>query len=186
MAYTSWSVVFGEQPSAAKWNILGTNDASFNDGTGLGNNTITSQKLKSTVAFLARLTGNQSSITTGTAITMQAATELFDTGSNYNNATFAFIAPVTGIYHFDGNAQLDAPGTDCASFIVVNGAIVARTDITDTTASNDRNAPVSITVNLAAADSVVLQVFHNAGSDRTIVGAITGSCYFSGFLIGQL
>lgn len=34
MAYTSWSVVFGEQPSAAKWNILGANDASFNDGTG--------------------------------------------------------------------------------------------------------------------------------------------------------
>lgn len=30
MAYASWSVVFGEQPSAAKWNILGTNDATFN------------------------------------------------------------------------------------------------------------------------------------------------------------
>lgn len=30
MAYSSWSVVFGEQPSAAKWNILGTNDAEFN------------------------------------------------------------------------------------------------------------------------------------------------------------
>lgn len=29
MAYTAWSVVFGEQPSAAKWNILGTNDAHF-------------------------------------------------------------------------------------------------------------------------------------------------------------
>lgn len=31
MAYASWSVVFGEQPSAAKWNILGTNDSTFND-----------------------------------------------------------------------------------------------------------------------------------------------------------
>jgi hypothetical protein len=29
MAYSAWSVVFGEQPSAAKWNILGTNDAHF-------------------------------------------------------------------------------------------------------------------------------------------------------------
>jgi hypothetical protein len=29
MAYASWSVVYGEQPSAAKWNILGTNDAHF-------------------------------------------------------------------------------------------------------------------------------------------------------------
>lgn len=29
MAYASWSVVFGEQPTASKWNILGTNDAHF-------------------------------------------------------------------------------------------------------------------------------------------------------------
>lgn len=29
MAYSAWSVAFGEQPSAAKWNILGTNDAYF-------------------------------------------------------------------------------------------------------------------------------------------------------------
>lgn len=45
MAYQSWSVVFGEQPSASKWNILGTNDASFNDGTGIGNNAITTAKI---------------------------------------------------------------------------------------------------------------------------------------------
>lgn len=27
MSYTAWSLVYGEQPSTAKWNILGTNDA---------------------------------------------------------------------------------------------------------------------------------------------------------------
>ena len=36
MGYQIWSVVADEQPTAAKWNILGTNDASFNDGTGIG------------------------------------------------------------------------------------------------------------------------------------------------------
>lgn len=45
MAYAAWSVVFGEQPSAAKWNILGTNDASFNDGTGIGALAIASTSL---------------------------------------------------------------------------------------------------------------------------------------------
>lgn len=40
MAYQVWSVVFGEQPSASKWNILGTNDASFNDGTGIADDKI--------------------------------------------------------------------------------------------------------------------------------------------------
>lgn len=49
MAYTSWSVVFGEQPSAAKWNILGTNDASFNDGTGIADQKILSRHLAPTV-----------------------------------------------------------------------------------------------------------------------------------------
>lgn len=29
MTYQSWTVVFGEQPAASKWNILGTNDAHF-------------------------------------------------------------------------------------------------------------------------------------------------------------
>lgn len=45
MAYQSWSVVFGEQPSAAKWNILGTNDASFNDGTGIADDAIKSRHI---------------------------------------------------------------------------------------------------------------------------------------------
>lgn len=64
MAYTAWSVVFGEQPSAAKWNQLGTNDASFNDGTGIGTAVINSTSLKEAF-FRAR----QQIITTNTAPT---------------------------------------------------------------------------------------------------------------------
>lgn len=45
MAYQTWSVIFGEQPSAAKWNILGTNDASFNDGTGIADGAIKPEHL---------------------------------------------------------------------------------------------------------------------------------------------
>ena len=43
MAYQAWSVVFGEQPSASKWNILGTNDLSFHDGTGIDDGVILSR-----------------------------------------------------------------------------------------------------------------------------------------------
>lgn len=49
MSYQTWSVVYGEQPSATKWNILGQNDESFNDGTGIGNGAITLAKLASDV-----------------------------------------------------------------------------------------------------------------------------------------
>jgi len=52
MAYAAWSVVFGEQPSAAKWNILGTNDASFNDGSGIGTNAIAAASLKTNAITL--------------------------------------------------------------------------------------------------------------------------------------
>lgn len=34
MSYTAWSLVYGEQPSTAKWNLLGSNDSHFNDFLG--------------------------------------------------------------------------------------------------------------------------------------------------------
>lgn len=48
MAYTAWSVVYGEQPTAAKWNQLGANDAGFKDGTNIDAGAITNSLLAST------------------------------------------------------------------------------------------------------------------------------------------
>lgn len=45
MAYTAWSVVYGEQPTAAKWNQLGENDAGFKDGTNIDNLAIINRHL---------------------------------------------------------------------------------------------------------------------------------------------
>lgn len=38
--YAAWSVVADEQPTTAKWNILGSNDAAFNNGNGFEDNII--------------------------------------------------------------------------------------------------------------------------------------------------
>lgn len=46
--YAAWSVIAGEQPTTAKWNILGSNDLSFNNGTGIANleiGTVTALKI---------------------------------------------------------------------------------------------------------------------------------------------
>lgn len=77
MGYAAWSVVFGEQPSAAKWNILGTNDSSFNDGTGIGTNAIAAASLATSAITLgyAQITGT---ITT-TATSATQATGLTST-----------------------------------------------------------------------------------------------------------
>lgn len=40
MSYTAWSVVYGEQPTAAKWNQLGSNDAGFKDGSNIDDDAI--------------------------------------------------------------------------------------------------------------------------------------------------
>lgn len=56
MAYSSWSVVFGEQPSAAKWNILGTNDADFNT------------KLTRAGMVVQIVSTNSSAVSTGTTV----------------------------------------------------------------------------------------------------------------------
>lgn len=45
MAYTAWSVVFGEQPTAAKWNQLGENDAGFKTGANIDTDAITTAKI---------------------------------------------------------------------------------------------------------------------------------------------
>lgn len=68
MGYTAWSVVFGEQPSAAKWNILGTNDASFNDGTGIADGAITPAK-RSGGFYAGTISGATMSTTGNKAIT---------------------------------------------------------------------------------------------------------------------
>lgn len=69
MAYASWSVTFGEQPSAAKWNILGTNDASFNDGTGIANAAIGPSKLATGAATSVVATTETTTSATYTGLT---------------------------------------------------------------------------------------------------------------------
>lgn len=77
MAYQAWSVVFGEQPSASKWNILGTNDASFNDGSGIGDNAIIARHLSdgivgsaevATGVCVQQVSSLYSAVATGTTI----------------------------------------------------------------------------------------------------------------------
>lgn len=73
MAYTAWSVVFGETPSASKWNILGTNDAGFNDGTAIGNLAIIARHMAANSVLPAAL-GLSSAFTGGVATQANAGT----------------------------------------------------------------------------------------------------------------
>lgn len=73
MGYSSWSVIAGEQPTTAKWNILGTNDSSFNDGSGLAfstNNVVPANAL-ATNAITLGYTQITSNFTTASTTAVQ-------------------------------------------------------------------------------------------------------------------
>lgn len=109
MAYTAWSVVFGEQPTAAKWNQLGANDAGFKDGTNIDNlaildrhiaaNNLHAGKITNPYKFSAYKSGGNQAIGASVATKISFQTERFDTNSNFDNATnYRYTIPVTGFY----------------------------------------------------------------------------------------
>lgn len=67
MAYIATTFVFGEQPSAAKWNQLTGNDASFNDGTGFAAGAIGTQNASLAAGIACQFAYNQvATASTGT------------------------------------------------------------------------------------------------------------------------
>lgn len=109
MSYTAWSVVFGEQPSASKWNILGTNDAGFKDGTNIDAGAITNSHLASGISSAKLSNPYKFHAYRTAALNMPSAaaivifdTEDYDTGSNFSTTTGLFTAPVNGYYAFAG------------------------------------------------------------------------------------
>lgn len=53
--YTAISFVANEQPTTAKWNLIGSNDSSFNLGTGLEDNTIITRHIANVNITAAKL-----------------------------------------------------------------------------------------------------------------------------------
>ena len=76
-------------------------------------------------AFLARNTVTDTNVTgTGTVYTVICDTEIFDQGSDYNNATGTFTAPVTGRYYLGGQATIvgTTVATTFIGFIVTSNS----------------------------------------------------------------
>lgn len=107
--YTAWAVTAGEQPTTAYWNMLGTNDASFNSGAGFNDGAIVSRHLgaglivppvaSNPYKFHAYL-GSGQATGTGGFFLVNIDTKVYDTSNNFNTSTHLFTAPVPGYYVF--------------------------------------------------------------------------------------
>lgn len=183
MAYASWSVVFGEQPTASKWNILGTNDASFNDGTGIAGlykNLLTTDS--NPYKFLAYR--NAAANTGNNAYAVVACdTEVYDTNSNHSAGVYT--APVTGFYHFYGQINVSIGGSNATTIVALykNASIALQGGAMKVLASTSVGLVVSGVISLAATDTVDMRAYAETTS---ALGVGTASQnYFGGYLVSR-
>lgn len=174
---------FGEQPSAAKWNILGSNDASFNDGTGIANLTIgATTAVENSYKFSVYRNAAQNGGNAAFAL-VQFDTKTFDTGTNVDVVTNKgrFTAPIAGFYHFDAWLTFAAASAD--GYIVAiykNGSILRQGNQGFYAGSTTTGAGVSANLSLAANDYIEIYL-RNGGGAITVGNSIRN--YFEGFLI---
>lgn len=189
MSYQAWSVVFGEQPSASKWNILGTNDASFNDGSGIADDTIdsrhyiaasidtehysdksvTAAKIGLGIGFLATFS---QSINDGTYTTMQGS-EVHDYGGVYNAGTYVFTAPYKGIYLITSNYYVSniGDGKQVLGQIVTSahGSIILSRDYSPSVGADPSVCGVRA-MELNAGETCYIQCLQDSGGALTVAG----------------
>lgn len=202
MSYSAQTFVADEQPTTAKWNILWSNDASFNDGTGIADNAIldrmipaaeiTGPKLGQPVAFSAYRATNQTGIVDSTPTKVAYDTEHFDLGSNFNTTSNRFVAPYAGVYNF--NAGFSISGTDSnVAWIEIrkNGSLWKYNQEAGGSGATyfpQHGGRLAIDMSLAVSDYI--EIYANAntaggpGGSLTILGGITEN-WFSGHLVGR-
>jgi hypothetical protein len=186
MAYQSWSVVFGEQPSASKWGILGTNDASFNDGTGIFGLYKNLLAVDSNPYKFSVYRNGALSISAGATAKVTFETENFDTNNNFDAVTNnRYVAPVTGFYWFSATVQIAVNANLYGILLYKNGSAVKRGNFSSTGAvATDNGFVVNTLLQLTASDYVEIFMFNNSGGSAAIA---TGDqkTYFQGFLISR-
>ena len=186
MSYVAWSVVFGEQPTAAKWNILGDNDASCHDGTGIDDDVIltrhiddgqvTALKLGMGIAFRGSPTSGQS-IGATTYTKTNYATEEYDLGGNYDAANSKFTAPVNGIYNFSANIANTGTSVTGRTTLAVNGTQVRQSAFINT--AGYYNIGLSADIKLTAGDYVEVYTYFVSA----VTTSTSAASWFSGHFV---
>lgn len=130
--YITWAVTAGEQPTTAYWNILGSNDASFNSGSGFNDGIILTRHLAAgsvnTTAMRPNYlvsTGNNNG--TGSRQTSSTSFTVTGTSLSYTTGTTNELLDIRGY----GLVQGASAGSGLV--IQVNGTTVGVRGYSDTT-----------------------------------------------------
>lgn len=200
MAYSADTFVADEQPTTAKWNKLWSNDASFNDGTGIGDNTILARHMADNsvnpytdIVFdgcILRKSADQT-IGTGSITAVTWDTEDADTQSYHSTSsnTDRITVPKAGNYLFTYHAAFAANTTGQRYFwLAKNGGASDRRGYQLTSASSGdvTAATGALIINLAINDYINMQVYQNSGGNLALNGgATTGFATLSMYRLGS-
>jgi len=142
-----------------------------------------STKMTTSSAFSVRKSAIQT-ITNDTVTDVTWETEVFDQGNDFDLTNNYYVAPVTGIYHFDTTINwLPGGSAGLVTYIAVNNTSVL-TNRHFASSSNQTSGPAGITIKLNAGDQVDVMVYQITGADREISSGNVES-YFSGHLVVQ-
>ena len=135
-------------------------------------------------AFLATLSGTQSAMAVGSAVTIQYVTEIYDQNADYNNSAYTFTAPVTGKYLLNFSAYgmtLDSAATYYESYLNTSNRNYYSTIDPDYGQDNAYHTfAVTALADMDANDTVLVKIYQSGGSSQTTFG---GGSHFSGYLV---
>lgn len=183
MAYAAWSVIAGEQPTTAKWNILGTNDASFNNGTGVfGLNKSLLTTLDSNPYKFAAIPGPVQNVVVTTPVKVVLGAEEFDTNNNFDIVNSRYVVPVSGFYDISASCSVDAAANGgTITFIYKNGSQLYANQAQNNGAGvRTIGGVISKITQFTAGDQVEMWVQNNAAPWTLDTGLQT---YLAGYLV---
>ena len=140
-------------------------------------------------AFQVRKSSSQDNLPTSTQ-TITFETEVFDVGSNFNNASttpaYAFTAPVTGKYQFNVHIRLEVLDS-AASFYQMKVLTTNRTYIFTLDPNGFQSTDLdyysfawSALADMDASDTAYLTIIQSGGTSQTDIHT---ESYFSGYLV---
>lgn len=193
MAYSADSFVADEQPTTAKWNKLWSNDAAFNDGTGIANAAINENHVSG--ISKANLTTDSNAYkfsawrnaaySPGTGlVSLVFDTETFDTNNNYDTSNGRYTAPRDGYWAFFWGLIVSCGAGDTLyTGIAKNGTEHKRCQEIPSTASGNNTVGGGAFINLSSGDYAT--VYMSESVSRALVVGNQAYVWFNGFNISK-
>lgn len=168
MAYSADSFVADEQPTTAKWNKLWTNDASFNDGTGIADDAIIARHLADNSVF-ARNIDSTGLIQSATGLTASPISVAGPADVASSSVTFTPDVASYALIWYGGKVQINASAARAvAVYLNIGGSNVHSIEASLPSAGTTANISIAgvYKATLAASSQTIkLQVSTNSAGN---------------------